>query len=95
MTTDALPQEVNKIRKLLYLKFKAWAGKLRAALTKRGHWGDASCPITGSCMFGERAATSHWHLFKKPAFDHGDALLSMTVASQESAPAQCTTSWRA
>ena len=45
-------QEVNKLRKLMYLKFKAWATKVRAVLMSKGHWADAACPITGNCMFG-------------------------------------------
>ena len=47
-----IDQEVNKLRKLMYLKFKAWATKVRSILMSKGYWTDASCPITGGCMFG-------------------------------------------
>jgi hypothetical protein len=49
-------QEVNMVRKQLYNKIVAWAGALREALKKRGFWCNTACPITGSCMFGDRSA---------------------------------------
>jgi hypothetical protein len=49
-------QEVNQVRKQLYNKIVAWAGAMREALKKRGFWSNTACPITGSCMFGERSA---------------------------------------
>lgn len=49
-------QEVNQVRKQLYNKIVLWAGAMREALKKRGYWSNAACPITGSCMFGDRSA---------------------------------------
>ena len=49
-------QEVNQVRKQLYNKLVAWAGAMREALKTRGYWCNTACPITGSCMFGDRTA---------------------------------------
>ena len=49
-------QEVNQVRKQLYNKIVLWAGAMREALKKRGYWSNTACPITGSCMFGDRSA---------------------------------------
>lgn len=49
-------QEVNQVRKQLYNKLVSWAGAMRDALKRRGFWSNTACPITGSCMFGDRSA---------------------------------------
>eukprot|EP00283_Hemiselmis_rufescens_P002727 CAMPEP_0173418280 /NCGR_PEP_ID=MMETSP1357-20121228/485_1 /TAXON_ID=77926 /ORGANISM="Hemiselmis rufescens, Strain PCC563" /LENGTH=244 /DNA_ID=CAMNT_0014380751 /DNA_START=33 /DNA_END=767 /DNA_ORIENTATION=- len=49
-------QEVNKVRKALYLKVYGWVGAVRKNLSEKGIWCDAVCPITGHCMYGDRTA---------------------------------------
>lgn len=52
LTCILLLQEVNKVRKALYLKVLTWVGAVRKVLERMGYWADGVCPITGHCMYG-------------------------------------------
>eukprot|EP00292_Cryptomonas_paramecium_P015710 CAMPEP_0113686804 /NCGR_PEP_ID=MMETSP0038_2-20120614/15514_1 /TAXON_ID=2898 /ORGANISM="Cryptomonas paramecium" /LENGTH=140 /DNA_ID=CAMNT_0000607209 /DNA_START=419 /DNA_END=841 /DNA_ORIENTATION=+ /assembly_acc=CAM_ASM_000170 len=60
MVSDNTPQHIRLIwYEIIYVSTHPSPSQVRGILASRGYWADASCPITGYCMFGPPTSTTY------------------------------------